>query len=192
MGGGGSREAQELADSSLWYAAAHGDEERLAELIEDAANVNHRERDQDNATPAIAAATEGLLACLLLLLRVPTCEVDAGDDWGYAPCHYAARQGHGACLQALLDAGAQPDRRAKDGATPAHLAAEHDHVECLAACLAAGADPEARTHAGLSVAAAAAAGGACALLLRERAAAVRDAGHSAVSAEQRPLLEVAA
>jgi hypothetical protein len=138
MGAGPSAEAQ--GDEALWYAAAHGDIEELRLRIASAGNVNHIQRDQDSATPAIAAAQEGALDCLQLLLEQPTLEIDRADQWGYTPCHTACKWGHVDCLQLLLDARADHSRRTKDGATALHIAAEHDHVGCLKLLVPSGAD----------------------------------------------------
>ncbi len=124
------------ADEALYHAAAYGDEQALAELIDEKqANVNHIMLDENKATPTIAAAQEGQVRCLARLLETPHCEFERADKWGLAPVHYAARAGHADCLTALLAAGADAAAAARDGATPAHLAAERDEVGCLALLL---------------------------------------------------------
>uniref|UniRef100_A0A7S3ARW5 Uncharacterized protein n=1 Tax=Haptolina ericina TaxID=156174 RepID=A0A7S3ARW5_9EUKA len=144
MGSAPSSDAQN--DEALFYATAHGDSEAVTELIAAAANVNHIQRDQDMATPAIAAAQEGNKECLRLLLEQPTLEIDRADQWGYAPCHMACKWGHPECLSLILAAGADPSCRTKDGATACHVAAEHDQVECLRSLVAAGANVELLCH----------------------------------------------
>jgi cytohesin len=53
-----------------------------------------------------------------------------------------------ATVSLLLDAGADPKARRKDGATPLHCAAEGSSIECVQALLAKGADPLARDNDG--------------------------------------------
>ena len=150
MGGEASRHDAEN-DEALFYAAAHGDEEEVVRLVDEAANVNHRMREQDGATPLMAACQEGAVACVRIILSSPTCDWAITDSWGMSATHYAARWGRSDCMAALIEAGVSIGDRAKDGATAAHFAAEHGHHDLLECLLAAGADLEARTTAGQTV-----------------------------------------
>ena len=138
-------------DAGLYHAACTGDAAGVARYINDAANVNHREKDEGNATPLIAAAQEGLDDVVALLLHSPVCDVRIRDEWGLTACHYAARWGHKSTLGLILSAGADVSVRSEDGSTAAHFAAERGHSAALAVLLDAGADPYACTAAGLSV-----------------------------------------
>ena len=140
MGATSSTDAEN--DEALFYAAAHGDDALVAELLERAANVNHIQRDQDFSTPCVVAAQEGNSGCLKLLLAHHTCECDRADQYGFTPCAMAAKWGHLDCLQLLLASGANPTLRTKDGATTCHLAAEYDRIDCLRALVAAGVSVE--------------------------------------------------
>lgn len=151
MGNSASAEAE--ADEALFWAAAHSDAEALAALVAQSANVNHVQREQDGATPCVAACQEGSAECLALLLAHPAIEYDRADQLGYTPCHAAAQWGHANCLRLLLQAGADFRKVNCAGATPAHVAAEHDHVECLRLLVAAGAptEPTRKSHDGATV-----------------------------------------
>jgi hypothetical protein len=63
---------------------------------------------------------------------------------GYTPLHYAAREGHAAIVQLLLERGADPGRQTvASKATPLHRAAFTGQDAVVATLLAAGADPAA-------------------------------------------------
>ncbi len=51
-------------------------------------------------------------------------DVEAQDNRGWAAMHFAAYSASGEALKALLDSGANPNLRAKDGTTPTMAAAE--------------------------------------------------------------------
>lgn len=75
--------------------------------------------------------------------------VDGDDPSGYAPLHYAARNGHlDACLL-LLQNGAQVDKCTRAGrATSLHRAAYAGHIEVVKALIQAGANIEAKDSDG--------------------------------------------
>lgn len=62
--------------------------------------------------------------------------------------HRHARRGKTACVQLLLDAGADTEGRNIHGMTPLHLAVARGNLECVRALLAAGADINARDRHG--------------------------------------------
>jgi hypothetical protein len=82
MGGTTSAEVDAVIDESLFFAALHGDTDELKRCIEEAGNVNHRQKDQGYVTPLIVAAQDGALECLTLLCEARTIDFNIGDEYG--------------------------------------------------------------------------------------------------------------
>ena len=81
--------------------------------------------------------------------RRPVCRVDGCDVYGATPLSIACQRGHAACASALLDAGADPNRRRAGGLTPLSYAALEGHAQCVIALRTAavdGADCGGSTH----------------------------------------------
>ncbi len=70
--------------------------------------------------------------------------VDALDDDGWAPLHYAAWYGHDGAVAVLLARGALVSISNPGGATPLHLASGCGRLACVDALLSAGADASIR------------------------------------------------
>ena len=85
-----------------------------------------------------SAGSHGTILARLLAARVPA---DQPDAQGLSPLHKAAVQGHVAVVEALLQAGANPNAGARDGSTPLHLAAHKGHAALASLLAGAGADP---------------------------------------------------
>jgi len=76
-------------------------------------------------------------------------KVDGDGESGYAPLHYAARQGHVEACLLLLQSGAQVNRRTRAGqATSLHRAAYAGHIEVVKVLLQHGASVEAQDSDG--------------------------------------------
>ncbi|RYP15274.1 hypothetical protein DL765_005798 [Monosporascus sp. GIB2] len=69
-------------------------------------------------------------------------DLDMKDSYGRTPLSYAARNGHGAVVQQLLDKGADTEAKDKDGLTPLSYAAENGHGAVVRQLLEKGADIE--------------------------------------------------
>lgn len=104
-----------MSRSTLWHAACGGDD-RIIYIIDTALKSSK---------------------------WAPT--VDYPDDNGLTPLHVACREGHAACVTALLDLGASPLCAAQSsGLTPIHYASLFGHSYCLSA-MAEHLDPGARS-----------------------------------------------
>ena len=123
----------------LHRAAAEGDSEALAALLEAGADADAR--DEDGVTPLHLAASPDIVEALLNA----GADVDARPSNGRTPLHYAMLEGNGEVLDALLEAGANADVRSRDGLTPLHVTTSSDVVTAL---LGEGAAVNARTRDG--------------------------------------------
>ncbi|KAL4419244.1 hypothetical protein ABPG77_001182 [Micractinium sp. CCAP 211/92] len=97
------------------------------------------------AKSAAAAAQAGdYLRVKSLIARNPAAVHDDGygGTSGYTPLIYAAREGHAAVVQLLLESGAAPDAATAAGrSTALHRAAWMGHIDVVHTLLAAGATP---------------------------------------------------
>ena len=75
-------------------------------------------------------------------------DVNAQDENGWSPLHYAAEHGGPEKIQALIDAGAEVNARAKDRRTPLHHATGGETPENIQTLIDAGADVDARDEHG--------------------------------------------
>lgn len=93
------------------------------------------------------ARLEGRQAIEAMLQKDPAAR-DRRTVQGSTPLHLAAANPDLSALQALLDAGADPNARDGEGATPLHIAAYTQNARHAQRLLEAGADPLAKTNAG--------------------------------------------
>ncbi|KAI8495244.1 positive regulation of extrinsic apoptotic signaling pathway via death domain receptors protein [Branchiostoma belcheri] len=108
----------------LLIAADRGDEEKVAELIQQGVDVNSRAVLFGN-TPLYCAVSGGHVAVAALLLKAGA-QVDSRGPSEDTPLHKAASGGHVGVAELLLKAGAQVDIRDERGKTPEDIAASTD------------------------------------------------------------------
>ena len=89
----------------------------------------------------IDAIKQGDLGEARRLVEVERIGVDATDDTGATPLHWAAHGGDVASVRLLRDAGADVDTRSRYGVTPLALACGGGRAGVVEALLVAGADP---------------------------------------------------
>jgi ankyrin repeat protein len=95
---------------------------------------------QLNIRDACCAANNGHDACLSYILKLLPEDSDDCDDWNRTPAHWAAKEGHGACLRILHTAGFSLDTEDSLNMTPVWDAARNGHVQCLRILHDAGCD----------------------------------------------------
>lgn len=99
-------------------------------------------------TVGIASAAQGGHAELVRRLLREGADPDPDDDW---PLHAAALQGGPGAVRVLLEAGADPNRGARDGGTPLHRAVGGDqHLEVVKLLAAAGARSDLADQSGVT------------------------------------------
>lgn len=161
-------------ESALYLAALYGHEQVVYTLLRYGANPNVTPSPLEAALRGKGKRTERIVRLLLgfganpnggeqpmlLLARTPQlirlllaagAQVNASSAspaFVSTALHRHARRGKTACVQALVEAGADTEGRNIHGMTALHLAVDRGNLECVRALLAAGADINARDRHG--------------------------------------------
>jgi len=101
--------------SALHWAAAHGHAPAVSVLLRGGADVGAV--NGEGEAPLALAARGGHEGALAELLGCPGCAPDGRDSEGNSALHCAALAGHARVLRRLLDAGAPPESRNRQGLT---------------------------------------------------------------------------
>lgn len=128
--------------TALLRAASNGQEAMVRLLIEKGADIEAR--SPNNGTPLTCAA-EGNFEAIVEVLLKSSASVNAGDDFGWKPLHWAmVNRGGEGVAQMLLTHGADINTRCLYRKSPLHHAIEKGNDSMVSFLLAAGADFEAR------------------------------------------------
>jgi uncharacterized protein len=148
----------EDGQTALMLAARTGDVSIATRLVEHGAAVNARERFHDQSAIMWAAA-EGRaeMVAFLIAQRADLTARARANDWptqitneprvqyrptgGLTPLLYATRAGCLACVTAMVEAGADPDRPNPDGMTPMMMALDNGAPAVARYLLDRGANP---------------------------------------------------
>ncbi len=129
----------------LHEAVTAGEAELAAVLIRSGADPDAKETE--GHTPLYRASTGA--AARVLLAAGATADVPSGPTRG-TPLHKAARHGHDAVAEALLDHGADVDARDGNGQTPLRRAVNCRQLAVVRLLVRRGADPRAADRRGVT------------------------------------------
>ena len=132
------------SDAPVADAAMAGDLERVAQLVEEGADVNVPQGD--GMTALHWAARRGHTELADFLLRVGADPGAATRVGAYQPLHLAAEVGAAEVVEKLLAAGAKQEPVSDDvgGSTPLHFAASAGSAASIRLLAEAGASPDVR------------------------------------------------
>ncbi len=129
-------------DTRVADAAMKGDKDAVRALIKQAVDVNAAQGDGMTALHWASLNGDAELAQLLLYAGA---NVRATTRLGgYSPLYLAAKAGHAKVIDALLNAGTNPNSTAVDGLTPLMMAASSGNAEAVELLVKRGADVNAR------------------------------------------------
>jgi ankyrin repeat protein len=158
LGAGADVESPNLEGQTALMAVARTGRTDAAQVLIDAgADVNAVESwgGQTALMWAAAQSQADMIRTLIAAGADPDAQAPA-RDWvrltseprikemfsgGFTPLIYAAREGCAACVHALIDGGADPDKHDPDGQTPIIAALLNSHFAAAAALVERGADP---------------------------------------------------
>ena len=125
--------------TALMYAAQVGHSDVISMLVDNGADVSVL--SDAGLTALMFSAQTGHLASAVLLVKAGSDLHVADHRTGCTALHLAGFCGHSALVRMLIEAGANPDARAPDGATPLFQAALSGHLGAVAQLVRAKANP---------------------------------------------------
>lgn len=125
--------------SLLWFPASEGLDFVLQQMLDIDGNFDLEERDMGGLTPLAAAALNGKLGAVEILIREKL-NIEAKDLAGDTPLALAASQGHVEIVKALVSKGADVNVRSNDLSTTIAIAASNTNIPVCEVLLASGAD----------------------------------------------------
>ena len=125
---------------AFFEAVRHGMDMTVQTLLETSNNNQLNMADENGFSPLMQAAWHGQQECLRVLLQHGA-NVSLRNNAGCTATHFAAAQGHVACLEVLIEhAHVDVNSHTKFNATPLILAAKGGHCACVSLLLEHGAD----------------------------------------------------
>ena len=122
--------ADTFSQTAAHIACTKGQHKMLEKLLRRGAS--RTARDSEQKTPLHCAAIAGQLSCIVQLIGHPeaykmaSADINAAEESGLTPLHYAVMFGHSECCGLLIAAGALLDARDCAGFTPL-MVAQHFH-----------------------------------------------------------------
>jgi ankyrin repeat protein len=145
--GANVNETDDSGMTPLTYAATWGNANAMAILLENGADVNHKDKVGDAALHEVCRGdvteNERYIECARVLLEDKNCDVDAKNELGATALHVASHGGNTEMIELLCDWGASvtgEKAEMKDGYSALHLAAKNGSSSSLSALVDHGAD----------------------------------------------------
>eukprot|EP00434_Breviolum_minutum_P013484 symbB.v1.2.011887.t1/scaffold806.1/size231046/14 len=128
-------------DQGIILACEENDDALLEQQLNQPRNPNFY--GANRFTPLYAAASNGSLKCVLLLLEAGANKDQGRTSNGATPLYVAALQGHLEVVRFLVESGANKDQGTTDnGATPLYVAADQGHLEVVRFLVESGANKD--------------------------------------------------
>ena len=145
--GANVNETDDSGMTPLTYAATWGNANAMAILLENGADVNHKDKVGDTALHEVCRGdvteNERYIECARVLLEDKNCDVDAKNELGATALHVASHGGNTEMIELLCDWGASvtgEKAEMKGGYSALHLAAKNGSSSSLSALVDHGAD----------------------------------------------------
>jgi len=145
--GANVNETDDSGMTPLTYAATWGNANAMAILLENGADVNHKDKVGDAALHEVCRGdvteNERYIECARVLLEDKNCDVDAKNELGATALHVASHGGNTEMIELLCDWGASvtgEKAEMRGGYSALHLAAKNGSSSSLSALVDHGAD----------------------------------------------------
>ena len=145
--GANVNETDDSGMTPLTYATTWGNANAMAILLENGADVNHKDKVGDTALHEVCRGdvteNERYIECARVLLEDKNCDVDAKNELGATALHVASHGGNTEMIELLCDWGASvtgEKAEMKGGYSALHLAAKNGSSSSLSALVDHGAD----------------------------------------------------
>lgn len=127
--------------NELYRFCMEGNDAGALALISPATDPNQRSTDpkEDGRTLLMAAASNGCMPIVSMLVKMPAIRLDSKDLSGYTALIWACVKDQPTVVQALLDAGASVNQPNSFGDTPLIRACEHNRANIVTSLLRHGA-----------------------------------------------------
>eukprot|EP01006_Ploeotia_vitrea_P049117 TRINITY_DN67311_c8_g7_i1.p1 TRINITY_DN67311_c8_g7~~TRINITY_DN67311_c8_g7_i1.p1 ORF type:complete len:248 (-),score=29.61 TRINITY_DN67311_c8_g7_i1:474-1217(-) len=142
------RKHQAAESMEVFDAARKGDLEKVKECVETDGEHILLDKDKLLRIPLHLAAFEGHLDVVEYLIATDKRQINQGATGQCTALMFAAQKGHAEVCEALLKAGAKPNKTMKGQKTALHMAIQKEHIETVRVLLEYGAIPHLKTAKG--------------------------------------------
>jgi len=146
----------ESGKTALFISVKNDNQAMVSRLLEMGADVDLR--SENGWAPIHKAVFDGNIELINILLGAePDLAIELASEKGWAPLHFTTnnpqngdRSNDVTIAKRLIDAGAQVDKRSKEGKTPLYLASANNRPKLLEYLLSEGANPNKMSNSGWS------------------------------------------